>query len=512
VRMASARETLHTPDASLGDITTAGDLALFITTGGDGLLAKLTRLELVLRQPLCHGAVHDLRFLAGQQLAAYSCDEGTVGIWDLARRTVTARMHLDGRAKLLVASAEGDYLVAAGGNGVLAMLDRSTDLITYYRGQEFRLTTLVAPTLDYRYVLSGDVRGGIRAWPLQTRFARVVANLHQRFVATFFNRQTGSIVAPAYRKPSLVMFSPTGTGEIQNIEPHLATAAIIRQAQNGERFATYGLDNLVELWSSATMTRSTVFDTHHGAVWQVALEAGTDEIFTSGEDGNLVRWTPAGKSHVVAQFGQPVIEFALASTTRIAVVGTGDGALWRVAEDGRVTSLRVGRAKPLTMRTLPDGISICVGYANGEVVIVDTRSGLQARLLQAADAIQDIVITPDGRAIAVAANDGTVRIGSRRGDSWLAAGATWVSLSARARRLAITSDGLLVAICTDGSIWLYSVDRGAWLYVPTGTSDLSLVMVASDGKTGVTFDADGRIILMDLQRIRSTISSALGAH
>jgi len=37
-------------------------------------------------------------------------------------------------------------------------------------------------------------------------------------------------------------------------------------------------------------------------------------------------------------------------------------------------------------------------------------------------------------------------------------------------------------------------------------------MVASDGKTGATFDADGRIILIDLERIRSAISSALGAR
>jgi len=37
-------------------------------------------------------------------------------------------------------------------------------------------------------------------------------------------------------------------------------------------------------------------------------------------------------------------------------------------------------------------------------------------------------------------------------------------------------------------------------------------MVASDGKTGVTFDADGRIILTNLERVRSVFSSALGAH
>jgi len=159
------------------------------------------------------------------------------------------------------------------------------------------------------------------------------------------------------------------------------------------------------------------------------------------------------------------------------------------------------------MRTLPDGISICVGYANGEVVIVDTRSGLQARLLQAADAIQDIVITPDGRAIAVAANDGTVRIGSRRGDSWLAAGATWVSLSARARRLAITSDGLLVAICTDGIVWLWSSVHRTWICLPTGT-DPATVALTPDGQTAVILDTEGRILSIDLNTARNLLEPA----
>jgi len=237
-------------------------------------------------------------------------------------------------------------------------------------------------------VISGDVRGGIRAWPLPVRFARVVANLHRRFVSAVFNPMAESIVATAHRQPSLAIFSPTGAGEVRTVGPHHSEAFYIAAAPDGQQFATYGLGDIVELWSASTMTQSTLRQTHHGSISQVAFTAGTGELITAGRDGNLIRWTSTGAPHVVARFSQPVSAFALAPAARLAVVGTADGALWRVTEDGQIASLRTGRATPLIMRAMPDGCTFFIGYADGEVIVVDTRSGLQSRLIQATDAIQ----------------------------------------------------------------------------------------------------------------------------
>jgi len=104
------------------------------------------------------------------------------------------------------------------------------------------------------------------------------------------------------------------------------------------------------------------------------------------------------------------------------------------------------------MLTLPDAATVCIGDANGDVILVDTRSWTQTLLLHASEAIRDIAVTSGGQTIAVAANDDTIHVGARHGASWADPSTTWLTWSARARKIALAPDGLLVAICSDGSI------------------------------------------------------------
>ncbi len=509
VRTSGESQHLQVADHFLWDVSAAGDLMVLATLRGEGLLVDTSRARVTTHATICHDAVSGLKLLPDERSIAYACREGTVGTWDLQTGAMTALAHLEGHADMLSVSKDGDYLVAAGGNGTLTVIDLQTHLVTSYKGHRARLTAMATPTREYPFFLSADVRGAIRAWPLPNRLTRVAANVHTRFVSAAFDRGNTNIIATTFR-PELTVFSPTGGA--RPIGPHLTSATFVEHAGNGDTFATYGSGESIEIWSSRTISRQRIVETHHGAVSRVEFIDNTEDFVTAGRDGRLVRRAPTGEEKLLASLDQPIANFVLARATGAAVISTADGALWRAGEDRQTLALRSAGAQVTRMLTLPDAASVCIRYANGDVILIDTRSWTQTLLLHASEAIRDIAVTSDGQTIAVAANDDTIHVGVRHGASWADPNATWLTLSARARRIALAPDGLLVAICTDGSIWLYSVDRRAWLYVPTGTSDLSLVLVASDGKTGVTLDADGRIILMDLQRIRSAISSALGAH
>jgi WD40 repeat protein len=69
-------------------------------------------------------------------------------------------------------SKDGDYLVAAGGNGTITVIDLQTSLVTSYKGHRARLTAMATPTREYPFFLSADVRGAIRAWPLPNRLGK----------------------------------------------------------------------------------------------------------------------------------------------------------------------------------------------------------------------------------------------------------------------------------------------------------------------------------------------------
>ncbi len=509
VSMNGNTQKLLVPDGSLWDASETNHRMVLATARGEGLLVEISPVRVINRAALCHDAVSGLKFLPDQRTVAYSCREGTISTWDLQTGVITPLAHLEGHADMIEVSKTGEYLVAAGGNGTFTVIDLYSNLVTSYKGHRARLTAILPPTRDYPFFISADVRGDLRVWPLPHRLARVAANLHTRFMSASFDRPSNKIIATTLG-PEIVTFSTSsGAG---SIGPHIDHDTNVEFARNDNEFVTYGSGDLVEIWSPLTMSRNRIIDTHHGEVSRIEFVGDTDEFVTAGRDGRLIRWTLAGEQTLLARFDQPVASFALAHATITAVISTADGALWRLTAGGQPLQLRPKGAQVTRMLTFPDAASVGLGYANGDVIVVDTKSWQQTPLLHVSEAVRDIAVTSDGRTIAVAGNDDTIHVGIRDEGTWTGAKITWVTLAIRARRIALTPDGLLVAICTDGAVRLYSSTRRKWLSVPTGTSDLSLVVVSRDGKMGVIFDADGRIILIDVESARTTMNNSAEIH
>ncbi|HEX3762877.1 MAG TPA: serine/threonine-protein kinase [Kofleriaceae bacterium] len=491
--------TLPLPRGYVGDAGAAG--VAFFTMQGQGIVLAIDPLRIATQQALCHDAVNRLRFVPGAHVLAYACKDGTVGTWSPADGAVVPRAHLEGEASSLAVSDDGAYVLAAGGNGTLAVIDLDTELVTVDRGHAFPLSSVVPPTREYPLLISGDARGGLRVWPLPGRLGRVVAGFHIALRAALFDVNTATLVATT-DQPQLATFSARGGAH--TLEPHVMDAFRIVAAASGDAFAAYGFSDAVELWSPATWSRTRVLDTHHGSVSHAEFAANSEDLITAGQDGRLVRWT-GPEARTIAQFDQPIETFALAPATRSAVVATADGAVWQVADEGGVLPLETAASKVSRMMALPGGSSVSVGFSDGRLLVVNTASGHRAALLHAADAIRDIAVTPDGRIIAVATKGGIVHVGTRGERGWLDAGTSWIDLPVRARRIALTADGLLVAACTDGVIRLWSYPRRSWLCLPTGATDLNMVVTTPDRAAAVSIDTQGRVIWLDLDSVRNTL-------
>jgi hypothetical protein len=66
----------------------------------------------------------------------------------------------------------------------------------------------------------------------------------------------------------------------------------------------------------------------------------------------------------------------------------------------------------------------------------------------------------------------------------------------------LASNNWLIAACTDGKVWFYSLSDRTWRYLPIGTADVVRVAANNDGTIAAAFDTDGRIISIDLERLR----------
>jgi hypothetical protein len=498
VRLTGEARSFAAPDGSYWDTSASDHQLVFATTTGQASILDGAPIRVAARADLCHGPVVGLRFIPGRHWVAYACREGALGIWDPQTGAITPRAQLDGHADLVTTSQAGDCVVAADGNGTITMLDLATDLISSYKGHGFRLSALTPPTSEYRYLVSADMHGGVRSWPLPARFARVVATSGSAFNMAMFDRRSEAVTATTWL-PALTTYSPSAG--IGTASPHEAYNIFLEPSTTGRGFATYSRTNdVVELWSSAPVARTSVLRTGQGSIAELHYVADSDEFITAGHDGRLLRWTASGQSSVIAQFDQPIERF-IATAAGPIVFSTQDGALWRSDLSGHAIALRGAGSAIDRLVADPGQATIYAGYDSGDVVALDLASWRQDTVLRTAAAVQQIALTGDGRTLVVATNDGVVHVGTRREARW-SAGARWLTWAARARHLAVTGDGLVVVTCADGTIWLYAAQRGRWLCLPTGSLDLGRVFATETGAAAIALDQLGRLIWLDLDAAR----------
>jgi len=503
VRMTGESQTLATHDNFVWDASPSEHRLVLATTRGEGLYVQTAPLRIVDRIALCRDNPTGVKAVPGGHTVAFSCREGTVGTWDLQGHTLTPLTHLEGHADSIAVSAAGDYLLAAGGNGTLAVIDLETKLITSDRGHRFHLTSLTPPTADYPFLLSGDIRGSIRAWSLPSRVARVSVNVHTRFSAAAFNPTATMLVATTLL-PELTVL--TDSAHARSVTPHIGNARYLEMASNGAAFAAYGTGEAVEIWSAASLTRQQVIHTGHGSVSRVAFLGDSNDFVTGGRDGRLVFWTATGKPAREFRVDAPIASFVLARDGTTAVIAGANGALWRTDADGRTVALRAAGSAITRLINIAD--SLAIGYANGDVEILDIETWHKTLALHASQAIRDLAVTPDGTTLAVLDNDDTVHLGHRSGRTWNDHDVTWTPLTLHARTIQLTADGILVALCSDGTVWLYSSTEHGWLCVLTGTVDFNGAAMSPDGKTVATFDSDGRIVWLDLELARMSLTAS----
>jgi WD40 repeat protein len=499
VHLQGGSEAFEVPDNSYWDASPDEHLFALATIHGQVSIMEGSPVRLAARRDLCRGRVAGVQFIAGRRSLAYACKEGTVGIWDLQHDVATPRLQLEGHADLVVVSPTGDYLVAAGGAGTVTVLDLTTDLVASYRGHEFRLYAIAPPTPEHPVVISADVRGTLRVWPLPPRVARVAVTTDRRFYAAFFHDP--STVTATSVTGDLTTFSPAAG--VRTAGPHEDLNIQLQPSSSRRTFATYGHREVIEIWSSATMQRTRVLATRHGSVSQVALLGDTGELISAGRDGQLVRWTASGEPTVIAKLDQPIDGFAQIPRAGEILFASADGALWRT-DGGRTVALRPGGSRVVRLVPAPDQRTVYAGTAGGDVIAIDTATWRQDIALHVAGAVQELSITEDGHTLAVAADDGKIHIGTARDGSLPIA--TWQTLLVQARHQALTPDGLLVVASTDGMIWIYSIPGRRWLCLPIGSGDLRWVTVSSDAAAAVGVDYEGRLLWIDLEAARALLT------
>jgi WD40 repeat protein len=159
---------------------------------------------------------------------------------------------------------------------------------------------------------------------------------------------------------------------------------------------------------------------HNGRITGLAISRDGSSLYTAARDGKVLSWDLAGARRLGRPFGigpgndGEIPRYALAPDGRILAAGHGDGTV--TVLDGRTLALlrrfRVVRDGPVRgMGFVPRSGLLVVGGEAGFLALVDPRRGAIVRRLRGhRDRVYTPGISADGRLMATAGVDNTVRL------------------------------------------------------------------------------------------------------
>jgi WD40 repeat protein len=354
------------------------------------------------------------------------------------------------------------------------------------------------PTSEYPYFITGDIRGGLRIWPVPRDELAMVADEHFRYFAAIFNDTTRRLVATG-ANDQLVIYPPAQVNQPHKAISHLFDARKLADSPSHTTFAAYGDTNSVELWDANTMDLLTTLNTDHGTVTSLHFLGSEDKFVTGGSDGKLTLRSIDGGSYPIAAFDSPIQLMALAPSTQEIIATLADNSTWAINTHHAPFRLSDAQERATTMSASSDGFSVYIGRSEGTVIAIDTRTMTSRVILRADGAIHDIVSSREGTLLGISDNSGhmytglLVRTGITPHIDW--------SVNNLAVRYLALADDLLIAPDIGGKIWLHSLTERTWICVPTGPRSFTLATIAATRSVAYALDADGHIFQLRLTNL-----------
>ncbi len=231
---------------------------------------------------------------------------------------------------------------------------------------------------------------------------------------------------------------------------------------------------------------------HDNRVASVAVSGNGQMIASGAADGTIRLWA-LDTGDVIATLPletELIRSLAFSPDSRRLAAGTAEGwlVLWDVTSEQRVWQRE---AHPRVIRGLdftPDGAEIISGGADGQVLAWDAATGEPQRTLyDGEEAINDLAVSPSGRALAVASGSDVLFIRMENGVLLRRVREGDESLRATVRALAFSPSGDTVVTGDDNAtvrMWEFGTGRFLW----RAEGHISSI-------TSVAFEPDGNLVV-----------------